>query len=92
LKKFLPLLPLCAAIGIGIAGWWGLNSDRDPGAIPSVLIDKPVPEFELASITGTNIPDLKTQDLLKNQEPILVNFFASWCLPQFLRVWCAKKS
>ncbi|AXI47196.1 DsbE family thiol:disulfide interchange protein [Sulfitobacter sp. SK012] len=81
MKKLLSLLPLCAAIGIGIAGWWGLNPNRDPGAIPSVLIDKPVPVFELSDVAGTGTPGLATQDLLMSQEPILVNVFASWCLP-----------
>ncbi|MEY8120678.1 DsbE family thiol:disulfide interchange protein [Falsihalocynthiibacter sp. CO-5D18] len=75
------MLPLCAAVGIGVAGWWGLNSDRDPNAIPSVLINKPVPEFELPAILGAETPGLATQDFGNNQEPILVNFFASWCVP-----------
>lgn len=81
MKRLLPLLPLCIAAVIGAAGWWGLTSDRDSSAIPSVLIDQPVPDFALPAIDGTGTPELATKDLQNNEEPILVNVFASWCLP-----------
>ena len=65
-----------------IAGYflWGLDPDRDPREIPSVMIDKPVPEFELAPIEGMEGPGLAAADL-RNGQVTLVNFFASWCLP-----------
>ena len=59
---------------------WGLISDRDPRAIPSVMIDQPVPEFELGPIEGMTGPGLKTADVTGGQIT-LVNFFASWCVP-----------
>ncbi len=77
------LLYLVPAIVFGvIAGYflWGLDPERDPRAIPSVMIDKPVPEFELAAIAGMEGPGLKTADLTAGQVT-LVNFFASWCVP-----------
>ncbi len=77
------LLYLVPAIVFGvIAGYflWGLITDRDPRAIPSVMIDQPVPEFDLAPIEGMEGPGLKTADLTGGQVT-LVNFFASWCLP-----------
>jgi cytochrome c biogenesis protein CcmG, thiol:disulfide interchange protein DsbE len=80
-NKLLALLPLLVAILIGIAGWWGLTSDRDPSAIPSALIGQLVPQFDLPEIPETKVPGLATQNLLDTQEPIMVNVFASWCLP-----------
>lgn len=81
MKRFLPFIPLAIAAGIGLAVWWGLTSDRDPNAIPSVLIDQAVPEFTLPPIEATGTPSLQTSDLTAASEPILVNLFASWCLP-----------
>ncbi len=59
---------------------WGLNPERDPREIPSVMIDQPVPEFALSAIEGMEGPGLKTADLTDGQVT-LVNFFASWCVP-----------
>ncbi len=77
------LLYLIPAVIFGvIAGnfLWGLISDRDPREIPSVMIDQPVPEFDLEPIEGMAGPGLKTADLTGGQVT-LVNFFASWCVP-----------
>ncbi len=75
-RRLLFLVP--AIIFAVIAGQflWGLDPERDPRAIPSVMIDKPVPEFELAPIEGMEGPGLKTADLTGGQVT-LVNFFAS---------------
>ena len=77
------LLFLIPAVIFGvIAGnlLWGLISDRDPREIPSVMIDQPVPVFELGPIEGMAGPGLKTADLTGGLVT-LVNFFASWCVP-----------
>ncbi len=77
------LIYLVPAVIFGvIAGnfLWGLISERDPRELPSVMIDKPVPVFELGPIEGMEGPGLKTADLTGGQVT-LVNFFASWCVP-----------
>ncbi len=79
-RRLLYLIPV-VIFGV-IAGnlLWGLISDRDPNAIPSVMIDQPVPEFALGPIEGMVGPGLQTADLT-NGQVTLVNFFASWCVP-----------
>ena len=47
--------------------------------VPSAMVDKPAPDFDLPAVTGLEIPGLKTADL--NGDVMLVNFFASWCIP-----------
>jgi cytochrome c biogenesis protein CcmG/thiol:disulfide interchange protein DsbE len=59
---------------------WGLNPDRDPSAVPSAMIGKPVPAFDLPALAGMDVPGLARSDL-GHGKPALVNFFASWCLP-----------
>ena len=79
-KRRLYLLP--AVIFAVVVGYflWGLVSGRDPRAVPSALVDKPVPQFDLPPLEGTGVPGLATADLA-NGEVTLVNLFASWCLP-----------
>jgi len=77
------LLYLIPAVIFGVVAGnflWGLITDRDPRELPSVMIDQPVPEFELGPIEGMAGPGLKTADLT-NGQVTLVNFFASWCVP-----------
>lgn len=80
MQRILVLLPIAVVLVIGGFFVWGLNPDRDPNAIPSVLISKPAPEFALAPIAGVDVPGLATADLATG-EPVLVNVFASWCVP-----------
>lgn len=73
-------IPLILAAIIGVFALWGLSGDRDPSAIPSALISKPVPAFDLPGIDGVPTPGLKTADL-QDGTLTLVNVFASWCGP-----------
>jgi cytochrome c biogenesis protein CcmG, thiol:disulfide interchange protein DsbE len=75
LTKLLPFLVFC---GIALALWVGL--DTDTRRIPSVLINKPVPEFKLAAIPGSAIPGFATADA-KTGQVTIINIFASWCVP-----------
>lgn len=61
-----------------------LVSGKDTSELPSALIGKPVPKFELqpleALVTdGRPVPGLRSQDLLGQIS--VVNIFASWCAP-----------
>ena len=79
-RRALYLLPLLLFAVIAGYFLWGLASDRNPNLVPSALIDKPAPAFDLPPLEGLDRPGLATADL-QNGEVALVNFFASWCLP-----------
>jgi cytochrome c biogenesis protein CcmG/thiol:disulfide interchange protein DsbE len=79
-QRLLYLVPVLIFAVIASYFLWGLNPERDPRAVPSVMIDKPVPEFDLPPIEGMAGPGLGSADL-RTGEVTLVNFFASWCLP-----------
>lgn len=72
-----PLLVFAVVAGYFV---WGLNPGRDPSEIPSVLIDQPVPQFDLPPLAGVDRPGLSSTDL-EDGQVTLVNVFASWCLP-----------
>ncbi|NKB52288.1 MAG: DsbE family thiol:disulfide interchange protein [Rhizobiaceae bacterium] len=61
-----------------------LVSGKDTSELPSALIGKPVPVFNLDPLADLNadgvaVPGLKSEDLLGKIS--LVNIFASWCAP-----------
>ena len=75
-RRLLLLAPF-AAVLVGGAGFLAMLRREeagtfDPRGVPSMLIDKPVPAFDLA-------PGFASTDL--RGRPVLVNFFASWCVP-----------
>ncbi|MFQ5784937.1 MAG: DsbE family thiol:disulfide interchange protein [Alphaproteobacteria bacterium] len=74
--RLLWLLPVLAFAAIAGLLLWGLDPGRDPSEIPSVLIGKPVPEFDLPPVQGRE-SGLSTANL--SGEVSLVNVFASWC-------------
>ena len=73
--------PLLIAAVLGGFFVWGLNPERDPGEIPSVLISAPAPDFTLPPIEGVESPGLARSDLGNGDDAVIVNVFASWCVP-----------
>ena len=70
LKLFLPLLIF---VTLGLFLLQGL--EKDPNAMPSALLDKPVPAFELAVLGGNHTV---TEDIFQGH-PSLINVWATWC-------------
>jgi len=77
MRKLFYLAPLLAFMVL--AGWFALalRPDYQPQILPSAMIDKPVPAFDLETLSGTGKLSMAA---LKGQV-VLVNFFASWCVP-----------
>ena len=73
--RLLFLLPAAAFIGLVVA--FGVSLNRDPSIVPSALIGKPVPVFNLPPVPGHG-PGLSSGDL--RGAVSLVNVFASWCV------------
>jgi cytochrome c biogenesis protein CcmG, thiol:disulfide interchange protein DsbE len=75
-RKLLFLLPvalfavLLAAFAVGLR--------QDPRLLPSALIDRPAPDFDLPGLYQSG-DRLSRKDL--DGRVTLVNFFASWCAP-----------
>lgn len=77
MQRFAPL-----AIVLGLFGLFFFlmtQEDRNPNEIKSVMIGKPVPSFEIPGLEA-GASTLTDADL-KTGKPLLVNFFASWCVP-----------
>lgn len=80
-RMALPLALFGALAGLFI---FGLQTG-DPSKLPSALIGKPVPEFELPPLeglreNGTPVPGFATKDLRGGKLSIM-NVWASWCIP-----------
>jgi cytochrome c biogenesis protein CcmG/thiol:disulfide interchange protein DsbE len=73
--RLLYLLPL--ALFVVLLGYFAVGLQRDPHLIPSAMIDKPAPEFALPALLPDK-PGVARADL---DGPLIVNFFASWCIP-----------
>ena len=86
-RVILVSLPLTIAIAIFVVMGWGLT--RDSSKLPSPLIGKMVPHFDLPPVQG-RLLGLSSADLIG--EVLLVNVFASWCVacraehPHFMRL------
>ncbi len=76
-RRVLLLAPFGVAVVAG-AGFFSVlgrmrSGKFDPHDVPSQLIDKPLPAFSL--------PGFGSTDVASFGRPVLLNFFASWCVP-----------
>ncbi len=69
-----PVIAFAALIGV-----FGIGLTKDPKALPSQLIDRPLPAFDLPGIAEApgGGPGIVSASL--KGEPVLLNIFASWC-------------
>ena len=78
MKKKLLIIPSILFLSILLTFFYLLIIERDPSAIPSNLLGKNIPKFETESL-------LRKERFISSKEfgneIILVNFFATWCLP-----------
>lgn len=72
---YLPLLIFIGVVGLLLARLFA----GDPSRLPSALLDKSVPKFDLPALL-TTAPGLSDKDLRQGHVTVL-NIFASWCGP-----------
>ena len=78
INKVLKFLPISIFFLIVLIFFYLLISKNDPSKLPSVLLNKEAPKFEAYSLVN------KKKFLFDkefSEELIIVNFFASWCIP-----------
>ncbi|RDE09634.1 DsbE family thiol:disulfide interchange protein [Pelagibacterium lacus] len=78
LRIALAVLPL--VVLVGLLATFATQMGRSTSFVPSALIDKPVPQFALNAVEGHDQPGFATADLAGNGV-VVVNVFASWCVP-----------
>ena len=76
------LWPLIIVLAVGGLFLWGLRRP-DPTALPSALVGKPAPVFALPVLQPYQVEWGQKLELSKliGKKPILLNFWASWCIP-----------
>lgn len=67
-----------AGIFIALVAFFFVGLFRDPSYVPSPLIDRPAPEFELPQLQAP-AEVLGSADLRRG-EPVLLNVWATWCV------------
>mgnify|MGYP001627404495 CR=1 FL=1 len=84
-RRLLLAAPFGLAVAAGAGFWFMLRGLQDgsfnPRGVPSALIGRPPPEFALPAVEGAGLPALSSADLRGLARPVVVNFWASWCVP-----------
>jgi cytochrome c biogenesis protein CcmG/thiol:disulfide interchange protein DsbE len=76
MPRLLFILPLL--LFGAVAAYFAIGLTKDPRILPSALIDKPAPKFDLPALHDGKL-GLANADL--GGELKIVNVFASWCVP-----------
>lgn len=74
MNRFKFYLPVIGFFVVAIAMWRGLSLDSK--TLPSMLIDKPIPSFELTSVDGDTVSNSDLPGQI-----FLLNVWGSYCLP-----------
>lgn len=75
IKRFVPVIIFALMLALfGFGVWW--NTQHASNYVPSPLIDKPAPAFDLPRLDNPAAKLSKADFLGK---PYLLNVFASWC-------------
>jgi cytochrome c biogenesis protein CcmG/thiol:disulfide interchange protein DsbE len=77
-RRSLALLPVLLFAALALFLWWGLYGN--PREVPSTMIGRPAPAFTLPPLEGAGVPGFNQAEL-KGKGVVLVNVFASWCVP-----------
>lgn len=79
-QRFFLFIPLAIFVVLGVLFWRGLS--LDPNEMPSALLNKPVPAFELPVLHAPENPNglvSANQEMLKGKVSLL-NVWATWCV------------
>ena len=81
MRRLIFLVPLL--LFLALAGYFAiaLFSGRDPRELPSALLDKPAPDFDLPSLLPSALASERLSSAALRGQVVVLNVFASWCAP-----------